>query len=107
MRVRREYVYLALLALVLAALPHHAFAAYAGTGAPWDTPFQKFISEITGPIPFIVGVVAMVGSLTGVLLARHEMNALLSTLMFIILIVSILTNIVNFMMWMGGSGAIV
>jgi type IV secretion system protein TrbC len=35
-------------------------SAYADTGLPWETPLQKILDSITGPVAKILGVLAIV-----------------------------------------------
>ena len=82
-------------------------ASYAGTGAPWDTAGQKFVTALSGPIPFICLLVVSVGTFVGIAQARNEMGAVVSGMLSIIFVGSILLNLVGLFTWMGGAGALV
>jgi type IV secretion system protein VirB2 len=65
------------LALALVFLPHVAFAASAGGGAPmpWTGPLQSLLNNLSGPTARIIGALAFV--VGGALWAftRHEEGA--------------------------------
>jgi type IV secretory pathway VirB2 component (pilin) len=107
MRYQRELILAIIVLTVLLILPEaYAYAAQTGD-APWDTAFTKLKAELTGPIPFIVGVAATVGSLSAIIVGRHEMSGVITALLFIVFIISVLFNIVAFFTWIGGTAALV
>src|SRR5438128_2195397 len=67
----------AVLALAFVLLPHVAFAASAGGGAPmpWTGPLQSLLNNLSGPTARIIGALAFV--VGGALWAftRHEEGA--------------------------------
>ena len=60
-------------ALVLMVLPVLAHAS--GSGLPWESPLQKILDSISGPVAKVVGVLAIV--LTGLGLAFGEGGGLM------------------------------
>ena len=60
-------------ALALMVLP--AIAHASGSGLPWESPLQKILDSISGPVAKVVGVLAIV--LTGLGLAFGEGGGLM------------------------------
>lgn len=108
MRVKREYLVLALVLVGLALVPEHAFAGVAGGGGfPWDNIWQRLIAEITGPIAFGLAVFAMVSAGAALIMGRGEIGGFISSLLFIVLVAAVLINAVNLVQMIGGTGAVV
>lgn len=90
-------------------LPDAAHAAMAGGGGnfPWDTGLQSLQREFTGPLPFVIGVLAFVAAVAGLAFAHQHLSGIVNLLLIVTIVVSILVNIPNMMTLLAGSGAVV
>ena len=99
----KHVLILAAIVLTMLVIPD-AWAAQTST-APWNTGFTNLKTELTGPIPFIIGLVAMAGSLGVFIMARHELSGLMQILLALVFVVGILFNGVAALACMGGTAA--
>jgi len=82
------------------------FAVTGGGGTlGWDQPIQVLVDAITGTFAFGVATVAMVLSLA-TLSFGGELGAVGRSLIFLILVISLLVNIVNTMQVLFGTGVV-
>ncbi len=70
---------------VMILLPVIAFAA--GSGLPWESPLQRILDSISGPVAKVVGVIAIV--ITGLGLAFGEGGGLMRKVLSIVFGLSI------------------
>jgi type IV secretory pathway VirB2 component (pilin) len=86
--MRKTYVVAAVFVLAALLLPGLAHAATGGGGGlPWDTGLQTVEREMTGPVPFMIGMVGFGVGLC-MLVFGHEMNSFAKTLIFLLFAVS-------------------
>lgn len=100
-------IYCMLLAGLLLAVPHHAFAATTGGAWPWDTVVNQLIDEVTGTLAFALGVFAMVGAGAALIIGRGEIGGFIATMLYIVLVIAVIVNAVNVVHMFGGAGAVV
>lgn len=71
--------------LVVIVLPVVAYAA--GSGLPWESPLQRILDSISGPVAKVLGVIAIV--ITGLGLAFGEGGGLMRKILSIVFGLSI------------------
>ncbi|HBC3902269.1 TrbC/VirB2 family protein [Vibrio harveyi] len=86
----------------------YSFAANASsTGLPWESPLERIVDSITGPVAFggsVLGIV--VAGLS--LVFGGEMDGFVQKIMILALVVSVIVGAVNLLtMLFGVSGALV
>ncbi|TWA81529.1 type IV secretion system protein VirB2 [Azospirillum brasilense] len=94
-----------MLALAVLVLPDAALAS-VGTGGslPYETWLESLRNSVTGPVAFTVSIIGIIiaGS---VLIFGGDLNGFFRTLVFIILVMSLLVGAQNFMTTVFGKGA--
>ncbi|WP_291950057.1 TrbC/VirB2 family protein [Campylobacter sp.] len=83
-----------------------AWASTTGAGLPWESPLQTIKASITGPVAFVVSILAMVGAGVGLVFGA-EFNGFIKTLLSIVLAVSIVIGATNFISIFNTSGALI
>ncbi|HIF5677628.1 TrbC/VirB2 family protein [Vibrio parahaemolyticus] len=85
-----------------------SFAANASsTGLPWESPLERIVDSITGPVAFGASALGIVAASVG-LIFGGEMDGFVRTLMMIGLVVAVIVGAVNLLtMLFGVSGALV
>ena len=63
------------LTVIVMSLLAAADAFAAGSGMPWESPAQKFLDSITGPMAKVIGTVIIIG--TGFYIAHSEGGGLM------------------------------
>ncbi|EJG1885252.1 TrbC/VirB2 family protein [Vibrio parahaemolyticus] len=86
----------------------YSFAANASsTGLPWESPLERIVDSITGPVAFGASALGIVAGCAG-LLFGGEMDGFIRTIMMIGLVVAVLVGAINLItMLFGVSGALV
>ncbi|KAA3682677.1 TrbC/VirB2 family protein (plasmid) [Campylobacter fetus] len=83
-----------------------AFASTTGGGLPWEGPLQTVKASITGPVAFIISLLAIVAAGVG-LVFGGEFSGFIKTLLYIVLVVALIVGAVNFMSIFGISGGLI
>ena len=83
-----------------------AFASTTGGGLPWESPLQTIKASITGPVAFIISLLAIVAAGVG-LVFGGEFSGFVKTLIYIVLVVALIVGAVNIMNMFGASGALI
>lgn len=83
-----------------------AFASTTGGGLPWEGPLQTVKASITGPVAFIISLLAIVTAGVG-LVFGGEFSGFIKTLLYIVLVVALIVGAVNFMSIFGISGGLI
>jgi type IV secretion system protein TrbC len=100
---------LALLAVfMLMAMPHVAHAA-TETGnkeLPFEEPLSKLINAIRGPVAFAISLLGIIGA-GAALIFGGEMSGFMRTMVFLVLVISIIANATNLIHMVGGEGALI
>jgi type IV secretion system protein VirB2 len=98
---------LKLFALVTSFIPALAKAANAAGGiAEWETPLQKVVASITGPVAFGISVIGIV--IAGAMLIwGGEINEFSRKLIMLVLVIALIVTAVNLLSTLFGVGALV
>lgn len=93
-----------LLAFIL-LVPHHAFAS-EGTGGslPYEPWLANLRNSVTGPVAFALAMVGMVVA-GGVLIFGGDLNGFFRTMIFVVLVMSLLVGAQNVLSVFFGRGA--
>ncbi|KFE92899.1 conjugal transfer protein TrbC [Vibrio parahaemolyticus] len=85
-----------------------SFAANASsTGLPWESPLERIVDSITGPVAFSASALGIVAGSVG-LIFGGEMDGFIRTIMMIGLVVAVIVGAINLLtMLFGVSGALV
>ncbi|EAJ5683704.1 conjugal transfer protein TrbC [Campylobacter lari] len=83
-----------------------AWASTTGAGLPWESPLQTIKASITGPVAFVVSILAMVGAGVGLVFGA-EFSGFIKTLFSIVLAVSIVIGATNLISIFNTSGALI
>lgn len=103
--MRRTIVLAAAVAVVLLA-PSLAHAAAAGGAMPWDTGLQTLERDLTGPVPFMIGMIGFaVGGI--VLIHGNDMGRFAQTLVYLLMVVSLMAAAPTAAAALGIAGAVV
>lgn len=104
-RNQRAFYALGLLLLLL-IVTHPSFAAGTGGGGlPFDDWFTRLRQSITGPFAFAVSVIGLVGA-GSTLIFGGDMNGFLRTLVFMVLVLSLVIAAQNTLSAITGQGAV-
>ncbi|HHY0626467.1 TrbC/VirB2 family protein [Vibrio parahaemolyticus] len=85
-----------------------SFAANASsTGLPWESPLERIVDSITGPVAFGASALGIVAGSVG-LIFGGELDGFIRTIMMIGLVVAVIVGAINLLtMLFGVSGALV
>jgi type IV secretion system protein TrbC len=91
---------------VFLVMPHVAHAATAeGKGdLPFETPLKKLQDAIKGPVAFSISLLGIIGA-GAALIFGGEMSGFMRTMVFLVLVISIITNATQLINMVGGDGA--
>lgn len=95
---------MAVVALVCCLITPDAMAASTGASMPWESPLKKLQTSITGPVAFFASIVGLAVSLMG-LIWGGDLSGVMKTMMVMVLIISVLIALTNFLSVMFGVGA--
>lgn len=87
-------------------IPKLALASSTGGTLPWDTPLQTLERDITGPVAFVIALLAMVAA-GAVLIHRGELDDFVRRLLLVVMVAAFLVGVTNFASALGITGAIV
>lgn len=96
---------LAVMLAVLLLIPEHAFASVgAGGDMPYEDGLGKIRASVTGPVAYTLSIVGIV--VAGItLIFGGDMSGFFRTLVFLVLLISLLIGAQNFMSTTMGRGA--
>ncbi|WP_028389222.1 TrbC/VirB2 family protein [Legionella fairfieldensis] len=94
------------LTIFLFLLTDPVFAAKMGGGLPFDDWFTKLQASITGPFAFAVSIIGMVGA-GAVLIFGNDLNGIMRTLVYMVLVISLILAADNMITAFSGSGAVI
>lgn len=83
-----------------------AFASTTGAGLPWESPLDTIKASITGPVAFVISLLAIIGAGAG-LVFGGEISGFLKTLIYIVLVIALIIGATNLMSMFSSSGAII
>lgn len=99
------YFGLALLLVLMLLASQHAFASEGGGGGlPYEGPLNKLRHSVTGPFAFVTSLIGIVIA-GAALIFGGDMNGFFRTLVFLILVISVVVGASNLMTTMFGVGA--
>jgi len=104
---KRAALYLSVFALLafLLLAPQYALASEgSGGGLPYESWLTKLLNSVTGPIAFTVSVIGIVGAGCG-LIFGGDLNGVLRTLIFIVLVIALVVGAKNILSALTGKGA--
>jgi len=106
--LRRHWLLLLVLTMVLAVLchPDAALAATTGGGLPWDTPLQTLKNDLTGPVAFTISLLAMVAC-GAALVFGGEINEFVRRIVMLVLVCAFIVGVTNLASALGITGAVV
>lgn len=103
-RINHFFLLGMLLILAFVLSPDTAHASMSGGGLPYEDGLQKLKQSFTGPVPFVISLVAIVACV-GMLIFGGDLSGFARTLIFIVLGVSTIAGASNIYTMFGGSGA--
>ena len=83
-----------------------SFAASAGGGLPFDGWLTKLQSSVTGPFAFGAAIIGLV-SCGATLIFGGDINGFMKTMLFFVLVLSLLVGAQNTLSVFGGTGALI
>jgi type IV secretion system protein VirB2 len=83
-----------------------ALASSAGGSLPWDTPLTTLKNDLTGPVAFVISLLAMVAC-GAALVFGGEMNEFVRRMILLVLVCALITGVVNVASALGITGAVV
>ncbi|MDR8093099.1 TrbC/VirB2 family protein [Burkholderia gladioli] len=96
-----------LVCALLLLLPEHAHASSSsGGGLPYEGWLANLRASVTGPVAFTLSLLGIVIA-GGVLIFGGDLNGFFRTLVFLILVMSLLVGAQNFMSSFFGQGAVI
>jgi type IV secretory pathway VirB2 component (pilin) len=96
----------ALRALSLMLLGPEAHAAGAGGITEWETPLQKVMQSITGPVAFSISAIGVVVA-GAMLIWGGEINEFGRRIIMLVLVIAVIVTAVNLLSTLFGVGAVV
>ncbi|EPA8620906.1 TrbC/VirB2 family protein [Campylobacter coli] len=94
------------LILFLALGLGYALASTTGAGLPWEGPLEQIKASLSGPVAFIMSILAIIGAGAG-LIWGGELSGFIKTLIYIVLVIAIVVGAGNFMGIFNTSGALI
>jgi type IV secretory pathway VirB2 component (pilin) len=97
---------LGVVALLALASTAHASSGGQGGGLPYEEWLTRIVASITGPVAFSVSVIAFVAAGAS-LIFGGEMNGFMKSLVFLVLVVSLVIAAKNTLSAITGSGSVI
>ena len=83
-----------------------AWASTTGGGLPWESPLQIIKASITGPVAFVMSILAIIGAGAG-LIWGGEFSGFIKTLFYIVLVIALVVGATNLINIFNTSGALI
>lgn len=83
-----------------------AHASSAGTGLPWEGPLQKIVKSFSGPVAFAISLIGLIAAGVG-LIWGGEIGGFLRTMVYIILVISVLVFATSILSKVFNAGALI
>lgn len=80
----KKYLYIALFFFISTS----ALASTGGGGLPWETPLERIMNSISGPVAYSISVMMVIGASLG-LYFSGEFGAIVKTMCIIVLVAAI------------------
>lgn len=71
------------------------FAHASNTGMPWESPLEKIVNSITGPVAFGVSVMGIVAAGAGLIFGNNDMSGFIKILVGIVMVIAFIVFAVN------------
>ncbi|EHP6673977.1 TrbC/VirB2 family protein [Campylobacter jejuni] len=84
----------------------YALASTTGAGLPWESPLQTIKQSISGPVAFVISLLAIIAAGAG-LVWGGELSGFLKTLIYIVIIIALVVGANSFMSLFTTSGALI
>lgn len=81
-------------------------ASGGGGGMPWESPLTTLKESLTGPVAFVISILAIVGAGAGLIFGGGEMSAFVKTVLYIVIVIALIMGASAFMNNMGWSSAV-
>lgn len=85
-----KHCWLYLCVVVLSPLAHAS-----NTGMPWESPLEKIVNSITGPVAFGVSVLGIVAAGIGLIFNNNDMSGFVKLLAGLALVISLIVFATN------------
>ena len=76
-----------------------------GSGLPWEKPIEKIVASISGPVAFGISLLGLIGAGAG-LIWGGEMSTFMKTLLYVVLVISLIVfakNLIGGALFSGAS----
>jgi len=102
---RSYFWYIAVVFLTVFVFPDVAFAAGEDGKLPYEGGLRTFQESLEGPVPFAISLVGIVAC-GAMLIFGGEISGFMRTMIFIVLVISIIVQAGNVVELMGGTGSL-
>lgn len=102
--LKNKTLILVSLLIVMILVSDSTFAATSGGGLPFDSWLIKIRNSVTGPFAFTAAILGLVGA-GATLIFGSDMNGVLRTLLYIVLVLSLLVTAQNSLQAITGKSA--
>ena len=87
---KMKHCWLYLCVVLLSPLAHAS-----NTGMPWESPLEKIVNSITGPVAFGVSVLGIVSAGIGLIFNNNDMSGFVKLLAALALVISLIVFATN------------
>ncbi|WP_144600714.1 TrbC/VirB2 family protein [Campylobacter coli] len=84
----------------------YALASTTGAGLPWESPLETIKASISGPVAFVVSILAIIGAGVG-LIWGNEFSGFIKTLFYLVLVIALIVGANSFISLFSTSGALI
>lgn len=101
----RMFLMLLLMLCASQVMASDAGSGGGGSGLPWEKPVEKIVASISGPVAFGISLLGLIGAGAG-LIWGGEMSTFMKTLLYVVLVISIIVfakNLIGGALFSGAS----
>lgn len=84
----------------------YAVASTSGAGLPWEGPLETIKQSISGPVAFVVSLLALIGAGAG-LIWGGELSGFIKTLIYVVVVIALIVGANSFLSMFTTSGALI
>lgn len=84
----------------------YLLASTGGGGMPWEGPLQQLKASLTGPVAFAIAILGILAT-GAALIWGGEISGFIKSIIYVILVVSVVIFANNFLSMFGVSGALI
>lgn len=84
----------------------YALASTSGAGLPWEGPLETIKQSISGPVAFVVSLLALIGAGAG-LVWGGELSGFIKTLIYVVVVIALIVGANSFLSMFTTSGALI